>query len=67
MPSCFNLLTLSMKRKDYKVIISVDISEGLGQDYSVINIFRINNKTKEVIDIQKDNYKSLVDFFKLEI
>ena len=59
-------LFIPLKRKDYKVIISVDISEGLGQDYSVINIFRINNKTKEVIDIQKDNYKSLVDFFKLE-
>ena len=57
---------IPLKRKDYKVIISVDISEGLGQDYSVINIFRINNKTKEVIDIQKNNYKSLVDFFKLE-
>ena len=59
-------LFIPLKRKDYKVIISVDISEGLGQDYSVINIFRINNKTKEVIDIQKNNYKSLVDFFKLE-
>jgi hypothetical protein len=59
-------LFLPLKRKDYKVIISVDISEGLGQDYSVINIFRINNKTKEVIDMQKNNYKSLVDFFKLE-
>jgi hypothetical protein len=57
---------IPLKRKDYKVIISVDISEGLGQDYSVINIFRINNKTKEVIDMQKNNYKSLVDFFKLE-
>jgi len=57
---------IPLRRKDYKVIISVDISEGLGQDYSVINIFRINNKTKEVIDMQKNNYKSLVDFFKLE-
>ncbi len=53
-------------RKDYKVIISVDISEGLGQDYSVINIFRVNNKSKEIIDAQKVSYKSIVDFFKLE-
>jgi hypothetical protein len=59
-------LFIPLKRKEYKVVISVDISEGLGQDYSVINIFRINNKTKEIIDIQKNNYKSLVDFFKLE-
>lgn len=59
-------LFIPLKRKEYKVVISVDISEGLGQDYSVINIFRINNKTKEIIDIQKNNYKSLVDFFKLD-
>lgn len=55
-----------VKRKEYKVVLSVDISEGLGQDYSVINIFRISNKTKDVIDSQKNNYKSLVDFFRLE-
>ncbi len=59
-------LFIPLRRKEYKLVISVDISEGLGQDYSVINIFRINNKTKEVIDLQKNNYKSLVDFFKLE-
>ena len=59
-------LFIPVKRKEYKFVISVDISEGLGQDYSVINIFRINNKSKEIIDIQKLSYKSLVDFFKLD-
>lgn len=54
-----------VKRKDYKIIISVDLAEGLGQDFSVINIFRINNKEKEVIDLQKEKYTSIVDFFKL--
>jgi hypothetical protein len=53
-------------RKDYKIVLSVDLAEGLGQDYSVINIFRINNKTKEVIDNQKAAYTSITDFFKLE-
>jgi hypothetical protein len=57
---------LPIKRNDYKVIISVDLSEGLGQDYSVINIFKIDVKSKEVIESQKNNYKSIVDFFKLE-
>jgi hypothetical protein len=57
---------IPIKRKDYKVVLSVDISEGLGQDYSVINIFRITNKPKELIEVQKNNYKSLVDFFRLE-
>ena len=53
-------------RKNYKIIMSVDISEGLGQDYSIINIFKISEKTKELIESQKHKYKSIVDFFKLE-
>jgi hypothetical protein len=53
-------------RKEYKYIISVDISEGLGQDYSVINIFRISQKPKELIELQKASYKSIIDFFRLE-
>lgn len=57
---------LPVKRKNYKIIISVDISEGLGQDYSVINIFRITPKSRELIDLQKPAYKSIVDFFRLE-
>ena len=57
---------LPLKRKDYKIIISVDIAEGLGQDYSVINIFRISQKPMELIEDQKLTYKSIVDFFRLE-
>ena len=57
---------LPLMRKDYKIVLSVDLAEGLGQDYSIINIFRINNKSREVIDNQKAAYTSLVDFFKLE-
>ncbi len=59
-------LFIPVRRKDYKFVLSVDISEGLGQDYSVINIFRIGNKPKELIEAQKLSYKSLVDFFRLE-
>lgn len=57
---------LPIERKNYKIVISVDISEGLGQDYSVINIFRLNNKPRKVIDSQKAAYKSIVDFFRLD-
>lgn len=53
-------------RKDYKLILSVDISEGLGQDYSVINIFKISPKDFETIERQKHKYKSIVDFIKLD-
>jgi hypothetical protein len=53
-------------RKKIKGIISVDVSEGLGLDYSVINIFRINPKPMEVIEEQQPFYQSYVDFFQLE-
>jgi len=55
-----------IKRKEYKYVISVDISEGLGQDYSIINIFKISEKPVELIEIQKHKYKSITDFFRLE-
>jgi hypothetical protein len=57
---------IPIMRKDYKYVISVDISEGLGQDYSIINIFRVSEKPKELVEIQKNSYKSVVDFFRLE-
>ncbi len=53
-------------RRDYKLVLSVDISEGLGQDYSVINIFKISPKDFETIERQKHKYKSIVDFIKLD-
>jgi len=53
-------------RDGYKIIMSVDISEGLGQDYSVINIFKVSQKDMETIDRQKSKYKSPVDFIKLD-
>ena len=59
-------LFLPIKRKEYKFVVSVDISEGLGQDYSVINVFRINHKSKDTIEVQRAAYKSLVDFFRLD-
>ena len=57
---------IPLKRKDYKFILSVDISEGLGQDYSIINIFKISQKSRELIELQKPSYKSIVDFYRLE-
>jgi hypothetical protein len=57
---------IPIKRRDYKVVISVDLAEGLGQDYSVINIFRLAPKSKSVIDNHKNRWSSQVDFFKLE-
>ena len=50
-------------RKRVKGIISIDISEGLGQDFSVINIFRLMVKPDELIEAQKKSYKNISDFF----
>ena len=53
-------------RNSVKGVISVDISEGLGQDYSIINIFKISPKSPEDIEMQQLNYTNLSDFFCLE-
>lgn len=57
---------IPIKRKEYKYVLSVDISEGLGQDYSIINIFRISEKPIDLIESQRHKYKSVTDFFRLE-
>jgi hypothetical protein len=57
---------MPINRRNYKFVLSVDISEGLGQDYSVINIFKVSEKEIDLIEKQKLNYKSIVDFFRLE-
>ena len=53
-------------RNSIKGIVSFDISEGLGQDYSIINIFKISQKSKDIIDVHKPSYTQLSDFFCLE-
>lgn len=53
-------------RNSVRGVMSVDISEGLGQDYSVINIFKISPKPKEVVEVFKHQYTTLADFFCLE-
>lgn len=54
-----------IQRKSIKGIISVDISEGLGQDYSIINIFKIEKKPDDIIELQKHTYTNMSDFFNL--
>jgi len=51
-------------RKKYWYAIGIDIAEGLGQDYSVINLFRILPKSKE--ELKDARIESVYDFFKLE-
>jgi hypothetical protein len=57
---------LPLNRKNYKIIMSVDVAEGLGQDSTVINVFKLSTKPIELIERQKHRYKSIVDFIRLE-
>jgi hypothetical protein len=59
-PDLFNPL----KVKDYYILMSVDLSEGLGKDYSVINIFRLVLRDKQ--EIEKYKYDNLYELFKIE-
>ncbi len=58
-PDLFNMADI----KKYHICMSVDISEGLNGDYSVINIFRVLPKHENDWLL---NITSLYDFFKLE-
>ena len=53
-------------RKNLHGMISIDVSEGLGQDYSVINMFNLDYKPLKLIQSQKKNYSKLQDFFQLK-
>jgi len=54
------------KQKDYHIFIGIDLAEGLGLDYSVINIFRLKNKDKEWVENNKEYINNIYDLFKIE-
>jgi len=54
------------KMREYHICAAVDLGEGLSQDYSVINIFRLMPKSKEMIEKTHTNLNNIYEFFKLE-
>lgn len=52
--------------KNYHIMYGLDLGEGLGQDYSVINIFRLMPKTPENIKKNKHKFANIYDYFKVE-
>jgi len=52
------------KLKDYYIVMSIDLAEGLAKDYTVLNIFRLVLRDRDEID--KANYETIYDLFKLE-
>lgn len=54
------------KMKDYHIVAAVDLGEGLGQDYSVLNIFRLMPKPKELIESTHRKLSNVYEYFYLE-
>lgn len=61
-PEVFN----TAQMKDYYICASVDLGEGLGQDYTVLNIFRIMPKDKDKIEKTHERLKDVYEYFKVE-
>lgn len=53
-------------RKNIYGMITVDVSEGLGQDYSIINMFELKYKDLDLIEEQREIISCREDFFQLE-
>jgi len=54
------------KMKEYYICASIDLGEGLGQDYSVLNIFRLMPKSKELIEKTYSTLTNVYEYFYLE-
>ena len=61
-PELFNMDDI----KKYQIFIGIDLAEGLGEDYSVFNIFRLVPKTDDEIRRYKSKFLDIYDYFKLE-
>ena len=61
-PELFN----AENKFDYRIVIGIDLGEGLGEDYSVLNVFRLLPKSDEEIDLNKRKLDDVYDYFKLE-
>jgi hypothetical protein len=53
-------------QKNYYIFMGIDLAEGLGLDYTVINIFRLLPKDMEWIEDNKESINNLYDYFKIE-
>jgi hypothetical protein len=58
-PNLFSLANI----KNYHIVFSIDLGTGIGQDFSVLNIFRLMIKPKDLWPTRPDNF---YDFFYME-
>lgn len=54
------------KMKDYHIVASIDLGEGLGEDYSVLNIFRLMPKPRDLIEKTHEKLNNIYEYFYLE-
>ncbi|MCK9446733.1 terminase family protein [bacterium] len=61
-PDLFNKEEL----KKYYICASIDLCEGLGGDYTVLNIFRLMPKPIDIIEKTHDKLKNVYEYFNIE-
>ena len=61
-PDLFN----KEEMKKYYICASVDLCEGLGGDYTVLNIFRLMPKSRDKIEKTHDKLKNVYEYFHVE-
>lgn len=52
--------------KKYYICASIDLCEGLGGDYTVLNIFRLMPKPIDIIEKTHDKLKNVYEYFNIE-
>jgi hypothetical protein len=55
-----------LKKDTYNIFFTIDIAEGLGLDYSVINIFKMDLKDRDYILNRHKDFKNITDFINLK-
>jgi len=61
-PDIFNI----NEAKNYHIFGGIDLGEGLGQDFTVMLLFRLLMKDKEYIKKNKHKFSTIYDYFKIE-
>lgn len=59
-----NIFREENRKNDY-IVSTVDVSEGLGLDYSIVNDFKLQLKPMELIERQYKYYKDIYELFQL--
>jgi Terminase large subunit, T4likevirus-type, N-terminal len=54
------------KAKDYFIVGGIDFSEGLGKDFTVMTLYKLKLKSRNLIKKSRHKFNSIYDFFQIE-